>query len=262
MVSSKILAVVFTPRVQKWIPVTIPHHSPPHYHKRWVATSLNSGNFCFGILSAYWISILWLKFSHLWTIFFWTNFYCKHTAAFSIFRVIVVFCVCQGVVQWIFYKLGDSSLLREHAKQFSAPNSSLGKGFFAYDNGFEWFEHVPHSPHFLCEQNEGDRFVDDHKHCPSLKISLLCKHDARSLLVVGEACLFLLHYVPLSVNQQLLHTCDILSTLSFVSLMQATEKHEEHSVGVWGVAPLLFTLLLLTIKQNFSLQNAIDSIYG
>ncbi len=71
--------------------------------------------------------------------------------AFSNFQDVGIVCECEGGVSCIFCKLGDPSLLWEHAKWFLTPNSSLEKGLFAYSKGFEWFECIPHSSHFLCK---------------------------------------------------------------------------------------------------------------
>ncbi len=71
----------------------------------------------------------------------------------------------------------------------------LEKGFFAYSKGFIWFKCIPHSPHFLCEQNEIDWLADDHKCCTSLrKVFLHGKHYICSHLAFWEACVPSLHY--------------------------------------------------------------------
>ncbi len=94
---------------------------------------------------------------------------------------------------------------------------------------------------------------------------LCCKYVSRIFcelsvtgLVVWEMCVSSLHYASFSINQQLLHIHETLSTPSFVLLLLATNTHLG-SVG--GVVPLLFTLLPLAVTQNFSLHEVTNSIY-
>ncbi len=122
-------------------------------------TSLNPGNFCFDLahcLSMHLIVLLiqFLFYGKHFLIckqdFFWKKFYRKCALAFSIFRVVSLLNNIE---------VSDLSFVISLIQVFckNTQNGSwyqihlLGKKFFAYSKGFEWFEHVPHSPHFLCE---------------------------------------------------------------------------------------------------------------
>ncbi len=123
------LKVVFIPGVQKWITVVLFRDTPHH-------TITEDGWWPFWILGTFALASYDIQFL----------FYSKHFLIceqdflnkflqltrncffnFSSFRCLKH----RRSVQSTFCKLGNSSLLWEHMKQFLMSNSSIGKGFFA-----------------------------------------------------------------------------------------------------------------------------------